>query len=262
MKYINIINGLLIPHYMKNGEHYGSSIYNTNGELVMEQRNNDRCGIKVYNKKNIDLKNFKTNKSEESIIYMGQLTNHYGHFLLETLCRFWIFLNKYYDNKLHSNTKYVFTEFVMGNSSGLDNILLKYILNNLNIDPNKFILIKKPTIFKKIFLVEKSCYLNESIDIKHKELCNSLIENIINKPFYLSKKINFNKRTYIARNIDIEKYIIPIFKKFDFNIIYPTINDFEQNIIEYHLSSIIAGFEGTNTHNILFTRPNTILIIF
>ncbi len=254
-----IMKGIIV-HQKKERKNLnrGSAIYSEDGILIMEQRNNKYCGAKTLNEINLQNKE-QCDMSDLCVVYMGQLTSHYGHFLLESLCRFWIFLNKYAEYIVHnSNYKYVFTEFLLENDAGLNNILLKKVLQILQINSDKFMLLKKMTRFKEIIVYEPSCEINHKLDERHKELCDQLVYNVITK----NPMTHRFERIFISRNMHSEKNIIKILQKYNFVILHPKDQNFFQNIFQYNSASIIAGFEGTNIHNILFSKPYTKLIVF
>lgn len=275
-----MLRNIIMPHVIENGiilqstdlgdhNNSGSAIYNKNGELVLQQRNNEFCDVKTWNSKCIDTEIKEENKYDFPCIYMGQLTNHYGHFLLESLCRFWIFLEEYKDLiKNRSNYKYVFTDFVTMTTPIIsDNILLKTICNILKININDFILIKNKSSFSEIVLYEPSVCINEKMDIRFKKLCDSISQNIVentidDNKLLRSKEIFQTPYIYIVRKcIKEEKAIIDVMKKHNFFIMIPRIETFKEDVLKYSNTSIMVALEGSCAHNIIFSKPNTEILI-
>ena len=151
-----ISNGIIVPTKKGNGKFHGSAIYSKDGEFIMQQRNNKIKGHKTFNKKKINTNGIPY--KNQKIIYMGQLTSHYGHFLLESLCRFWIFIDKYSNLIDNKNTyKYAFTDFLISIHSLIKySYELKKISDILKIDFNNFILIKQICSFKEILIFDSS----------------------------------------------------------------------------------------------------------
>lgn len=212
------------------------------------------------------LKNIK--KENKSAIFMGHMTKHYGHFLWETLSRFWIFLQL--DKSFFKDKDLVFINFCMDNCSIRDYNVLNYIIKVLDIQNYSFIKITTITKYEKIYLPE---------------VMNSLHFPLIINNFYDEKNIpqkeDFKLHAYFQRELfkNITKNITPkfndlkiyitrkrssgdrpttrydnMFKKMGFIILNPSSASFPKDLEYYKNARIIAGIDGTGLHNVGFMQ--------
>ena len=93
-------NVYLIPHF-KN-----CILLNSNKNIIYPEKNKNILeNEKIQN----ILKNKNIININDKCIYLGFLTKHYGHFIIESLSRFWIFLK---NNSIENinDYKYIFTK--------------------------------------------------------------------------------------------------------------------------------------------------------
>lgn len=266
---MDIPNGILLARKTvktqgpkgKGYRHSGSAVYSNDGKLVMAARYANPA-LRDRNDDNIDPRTVKR-ESNASVIYMGALTAHYGHFLLESLCRFWIFIDSAQARGrrrriVKPNTRFAFTRFSDNGSSLKRNTLLRKVAECLQIDIQRFMLVTETTRFKNITVCEPSCEINDGMHTIHNELCNALVRKVPRSP----SPALLHDRIFILRGTPKEKEIIPLLEEHGFTAISPSSNDFHQNIVQYNAASVIASFEGSGMHNVLFAKPNTISIVF
>ena len=231
------------------------------GKLVLEARNQKYCGVKTKHQNTLDV-NFKYDKSPQTVVYLGQLTRHYGHFLLESLCRFWPFIYK--DDSLNYNCfkpyTFVFTPWVSGHAPNPSNFEpLRHIIGLFGIKLKDLNVLTKPKMFHSVIVAQPSCVINHAITQEHRLLCQSILSRTHNDlknypPFVF---VSRHKGTKIQQKI--EDILVNDYKFFKIN---PTVQTFAQDIGVYSRARIIAGFEGTNVHNILFSPDRVSSIIF
>lgn len=210
---------------------------------------------------------------------MGHMTNHYGHFLWETVSRFWIFLKL--NKTFFIDKDVVFINFALGNCNMKNYSVLNYIMKALNIENYSFKKITTITKYKKIYLpevmnsplfptIENNSYIGDATynnciqkteDYKinadyQKDLFYSITKNIIPKfndlKIYITRKRVSERPTSIYDNM---------FKKLGFIILNPSSNSFINDLEYYKSARIIAGIDGTGLHNVGFMQhPNRYMI--
>ena len=251
-------------------KYYECMFLNKNKELLTIERPINIIKEIIKNNINSDIQNInnKTININYKCIYIGGLMGHYGHFLIETLARFWIFLNN--NTKINTNDfKIIISKGQMSSKDfkkHQNSDLFNHICNCFNIDKQNIIYLdNNPLYVKKLYIPEKYIYLNtRKYNILHKEVFDKIINYTlsINKPNVEKYDKIFVYRGLKDNRIDltIENKLVEIFKKYNFKIINPSKETFTNDILYYNNCKIIAGVEGTNIHNILFCKKNTILI--
>lgn len=229
-------------------------ICDKNGNFVLESIRGNGCWGRPSEKYKGNLNKIKT--INKSIIFMGHLTSHYGHFLWETLSRFWIFvkLNRtFLDDK-----EFIFLDF--HTPCGIhDYPILNYIMKILNINKYSFRKVTSIQKYKKIYLPETMNSDIFKLYSEEKPILDSINAIFQKELFYsISKKIvpKFeNIKIYITRKRKSERptnIYDKLFKKLGFIILHPSTKTFEEDLKYYKTARIIAGIDGTGLHNVGF----------
>jgi len=191
-------------------------------------------------------------------IFMGHLTNHYGHFLLESLSRFHFFFEKSRDFLKNKELVFIALGPILSISSCN---LLNYMINIFNLKNISFRIIDKCTQFKKIYIPECHLSINQWINPIQIKIYNTISSSIpINNQF---DKIFISRRTTNSHSmlqITNDDLIEQLFKSKGFHIIIPDPKQFIDNVSYYRGAKVMAGIEGTGLHNVLFMKPGTQLI--
>lgn len=173
----------------------------------------------------------------EDCIFIGALSGHYGHFLLESLSRVWIALDGQYPNYKLAYIQEIGAE--------------KYFefFDLLGFDRARFFKVESPTQFKSVVIPEQSIRLYDYYHIKYKETIDKIMSSVEPKIFerlYFSKKNVKNNRS-IGENV-IEK----ILSKNNFHIIYPEQLSIGEVVSYLKGTKSFCSLSGTNMHNSLF----------
>ena len=228
--------------------------WNENGNFVLESIRGNGCWGRPSGKYKGNLNKIKT--INKSIIFMGHLTSHYGHFLWETLSRFWIFVKL--NRSFLDDKEFIFLDF--HTPCSMHNYpILNYIMKILNINKYSFRKVTSIQKYKKIYLPETmnsdifKLYSEEkpifdSINaIYQKELFYSISKKLVPKfeniKIYITRKRKSDRPTNIYDKL---------FKKLGFIILYPSTETFEGDLKYYKTARIIAGIDGTGLHNVGF----------
>ncbi|MDR3112849.1 MAG: glycosyltransferase family 61 protein [Endomicrobium sp.] len=118
---------------------------------------------------------------DEDVIFLGNLSSHFGHFIFQSLTRLWIYLNSEF-----SGTKAVYI-------AESDNIFLD-VLDIFGIDTNNVIRISRPTKFKSVTIPQQSHIYYEPQYHKNFARVFQRIRN--NSDGYPYEKIYFSRRKF------------------------------------------------------------------
>jgi capsular polysaccharide biosynthesis protein len=251
------VNKLMHNQYLITG-----AVYDKNGSLINSSQRNSTDIYRDNNPHTIDKNSFEKNISEVCI-YMGLLTNHYGHFLVESLSRFWVL----YSN-LNIKFKYIiFNMWIadrLNKDDYIDNFIFKYPLM-FNLENEQILILEERVKCKKLFLPFPSFIFTDiptPILIKQSIPYEFIVKNA--RKYHTLQK--FNQRIYITRPYGCERIsnhleIEIIFRNYGFEIINPYDFSFVNQIAIYSNCDIIATIEGTGSHNSVFMNSGKHLIV-
>ena len=192
LTFTKINDGIVTPFKSTNdeGHLYEGGIYDSKGDLLTKSTRDygSNCLYKFdESKKTVNLE--QLNYVNTNSVFIGHITNHYGHFLLETMSRFWVFLNNYL-NKFNIENIVLIKWIDENNKYNLFEI----VSNILNLNKYNILIITKATKFSKIFLPQKLCNINKNILFQQKFIYDELIKSSNLDPNF--KKF---KKIYITR---------------------------------------------------------------
>ena len=182
---------------------------------------------------------------DEEVVFLGPLSKHYGHFILEGLSRLWFYLES-------NNTKY---KAVYISSEGEDKF--NELFNFFGIKKENILKIEKPTKFKTVIIPEQSIRLHDFYHVKYKETIDRIIERV-NPSKY--EKVYYSKRGLKSGRAFGEESIENVFLKNGYKVFHP------QNLSLYDQISILKGCKmfastsGTSAHNAIFMNDGATCI--
>jgi len=189
-----------------------------------------------------------------SYLYLGHLTGHYGHFLLESLSRCWALMeNTNYDGILFH--PFIHKKVDINRFGPLLDIIKCFDQDINQVQyVERDIVVEELTVPEQIIQVNKDYHSSATkffhkirqgiLNIYKDSLDNSIFES---KKNYLSRsKFRINKR--VINELELESML----KAKGFNIIYPEqLKFYEQLILSYN-SDFMIGLSGSAMHNSLF----------
>ena len=196
-------------------------------------------------------------KSDEEVVYLGYINNHWGHFLVDFSTRLWAV--KKYTNK---NVKFVFLVNEGEKFEPSSNIKQFLELCGLTMDRIEFV--NKVTNYKKIFLPESSYITNVYYSEEYLQMFSTLVDNCnINSSTLKNEKIYLTRtHFYKAKKTEFgEKQIENLFKQNGFLILSPEKLSLIEQIGLFNNSNLIVCMSGTLGHNLLFSQNDTELVI-
>jgi hypothetical protein len=200
-----------------------------------------------YSGYNTDTFSYSKKTENINVIFLGAFHPHFGHFILESISRLWIFLESSY-----SDFEYV---YISEKDISIDYLKL---IQLFGIDISKLRRITEPTTFSRIIIPEMSLCLHSHYHLNYKKIINKITEKIpsipSNKIYYLSRRNIKNSRVF--GEITIE-YIL---KKLNVEFIYPESLSIIDLIHKLKSCKKIIAISGTNSHNSIFMQEKSNLI--
>lgn len=204
---------------------------------------------------------------ERDCIYMGQYITHYGHFLLETLARFWAL--KHVDQ----DTTLVFHPFLRRKPIPPKRWTpIKISIESFGFKPKNVLFVKQPTCFQRLLVPTPALEYSVGADPEQSKVFSTIgeyCEILTDKPrlFSRSAALPYPKKIYLSRKylhgkrlIENEAEVEGLFQSKGFTILYPEKTPFDTQVRYYRKAEVIAGFSGSATHNSLFASSGTEII--
>ena len=199
-------------------------------------------------------------KKKGQCVYLGWFITHYGHFITESISRMW-WLAKYRD-EIKNCVFLVHANFKSPNDFPMH---VKETLNAFGVSLSQIELIDDDMICESLIVPSQSIVLDYSISEFQldtwNEIKTKLYKESANKPkrkVYLSRKYQDQKDTSRKFNdIDVEE----VFKRYGFEIVYPELLSFQEQVQIYAETEILAGPVGSAMHNAAFMSENSTVLI-
>ena len=207
-----------------------------------------RKKIKTFTK-NIFSKNQKTNIRiiKKGLWIIDEKSFHYFHWFCDSLPRF-------------IQAKEVNDKYPILLPKSIENI--EYVKKTIDILQINYIAygdeesVKVEDLFVSSHSAPSGNYNNKTINLLAKSLKSNININQNNN----FKNIWISRSKSKHRKIKNESEILPLLKKFNFEIVFPEEMTFEEQIKIYHGANIIGGLHGGGLTNILFMNPGTKLL--
>lgn len=189
----------------------------------------------------------------ETVIYIGPLRTHWGHFLIDCSRRFWYMLDE------QENYTIVYCAFGYEEDTLPVNIINFFRL--LGIRQERLLNIRKPTKVKKILVPCMLKDIDNSYNDKFKSVFRKVIGEVDENLFETAEKLYYT-RTGLKRKKEIgEELIEKIFRMNGYMVVSPEKESIEKQIALMKSCKIFASIEGTLAHNIVFAQEGTKQII-
>ena len=184
-------------------------------------------------------------------VYLGNFMAQYGHFIIETLSKCWSLTgNRPYDN-------YVFYPFVFRGGTTLS-AYHEFFFDKVNISTNKIIILNRSTTFEEIDVPEQLWIVNGKANF----LLSSFYSKIAlteGKPLG-ARKLFLSREQAGYRRLDNVGEVEEVFRRAEFEIIYPESLGIREQMDTYRDAAVIAGFCGSAMHNCIFAPRGCTLI--
>jgi hypothetical protein len=253
-----IENGTILPTQSAEGFSWGKGgVLDSNGKFV--QASSVGTGGHAFGGKY----QFNENKVEivnETIVFIGIVPKHWGHFLIDTVSRFWIFLSEEY-----KRYKVAFCGWGWSDTKIDGNFLQTFELMGIN--KRNLMFIDHPIKASKIIIPEATMEFGATWNKAYRDTINHIAIGALNNE--ICSKLKAYDRIYFTRTQFLksklneigEKEIESLFKTAGFLVLVPEKLSIVEQIFYIRNCKIMASMSGTIPHNSVFAKDGMKLII-
>ncbi len=243
---------------------FTGGVYSSNGTLVhaSRRRYRDSCPGDAFPQLSPESINLagaeKINRLAGKFLYLGFYTEHYGHFLIESLGRLWA------SHSLNEYDGYVFSDFVLqrNNENGISP-LSKLCLSAFNVQAKDVLIAKDIQRFQRLDVPTSMMYIGELV---HPDMINILkrISTALRHSdtgqqldkLYLSRSKLDKRKRKVVNEHNIEK----IFVEHGYKVVHLQDISFPEQLALLHNAKVIAGLDGSALHNSVYMQPGRKMI--
>lgn len=187
------------------------------------------------------------------------IPNHWGHFLIDSVCRLWPFLE---DKNKNYRIAYCGWNW---NENGINGNYLQ-LFELLELD-KKLMLIERPVKVKKVLIPERTMGFACNYHALYKKTIDKIVDRALE--MQLCKSLIPADRIYFTRTKNLksklnevgEKEIEAIFEKVGFTVMAPEKLSLVEQIFYIRNCKEMAAMSGTIPHNAIFASADMKLII-
>lgn len=186
---------------------------------------------------------------DEKVVYCGYMIHHWGHFLIEAVCRLWYFLEK--DETID---RYVF--FLDENEQREIKGNYREFLELLGIwDKVEFI--NRPTTFREVLVPELALKCMTYYSPKLRNMFDVIAENVVPDPSWKPLEKIYYSRGQLTKGIPFEfgyDMLDAFFAQNGYTVLYPEKVPLSQMIFYIRNCKVVASLSGSLPHNMLFAK--------
>ena len=197
----------------------------------------------------------------ETVYYIPVIPKHWGHFLIDILCRFWFLTDK---KDRGYRIAYCAQDF------GEEGVTGNYLeaLELLGVTRERLLFITKPTRLSEILIPEKSFGDGEAFSNEYCRIIDLIKRQVFQEAAgwqfpKIEKRIYFT-RTQFRRSKYTEvgeKRIESLFRERGFTVLAPETLTVRDQVFYFSTCKEIASLSGTISHNIVFSEPGNQYIL-
>lgn len=253
---------------------FRGAIYNDKNCLVPESQRTI-LGDNEWNPDDpIELKDINfTHRILGKSLYLGHYTGHFGHFLLESLNRFWVF--NLSDFSLNDYDNFVFHPFLHKIPNLRKFSPARVSFDCFGLDSKKVIILSEPSCFEYIDVPTPLFNINHSVDQRMAAVYRKIQDHSTrlksSQIGFLDKITGWTEsgelRIYVSRRkakgyhpMLNEEEVENVFKRHGFKIFHPEKWSFEKQLAIFKRTRIMAGVEGSALHNSVFMQKGATVI--
>jgi len=184
-------------------------------------------------------------------VFVGNVYNQFGHFLLEHMNRAYAALDKKYKNM----------KYVLINNKSVNPVpeYMFILLELLGIKRKNIIILEQTTRFRNVYVPDQGFNLPVYSSKEFGKTYDKIASNV-NSPKTVYDKIYVSRAKLKARKTFGEKKVQKIFERNGFKIIYPETLPLIEQIALVKNCKILAGCAGTALHLALFMKEGGTVI--
>lgn len=252
LSYIDINNGFILPN-KDNSSVYGG-VVSEDGEFV------DISGLHEGKGRKYDFHGDIERAFSVPVIYIGFIIPIWGHVITDGIKKIWFLTTDEGKNWLKMGAQVVYV--TLSNAPLPQYVIDLFQYAGLNMD--KCIHIKEITKCRKIIIPQNSLFLEQGkryYTHEYKETITHIKNYVDNMSLPIFPKI-YLTRTHLNRKNDFgEKNIEKMFQKQGYTIIAPEEYSVAHQIYLMSHCSELASTEGSISHNAIFCKEHTHLVI-
>lgn len=210
-------------------------------------------------------------KISSPCVYLGWLSWHFGHLLLEMPTRFWIL-----DSIEKEKTTFLFhplSSSPMPAEKMLSAEFVKLICDCFGISTKQIILANQDLLVEELIIPTQLLFLNSKVDRYqysiYQQFKSYLLQSSENKFSFFKKRTQKNRKVYFSRRqlkegkrkATNEAVIEKIFQEYGFEIVSPERLSLSEQVKLLDNVSCLAGCDGSALHLAVFLPPKTKLIV-
>ena len=184
---------------------------------------------------------------DETVVYGGVIYSHFGHFIMESLCRLWWWV----ENK-DKGYKIVF------NSQDDKHYEFYELLNMSGMNDNDIMILDKPKQFKKVIVPEQSAYFISGYHEKFLNIYNCIRDSV--KPAEY-EKIYLTRTKLPLKDAINEEYFEQYYQSKGYKVVAPEQLSIREQVSIMAGASEVVCVSGTLPHLALFAKDGIKLTV-
>lgn len=250
----------------RDGMTFTGCVYDAAGRIVREsQRTSRNVSWKPADPEQVDV-GIAVDQLDGEGVYLGHYTGHYGHFLLETLSRFWALESGAGFDRL------LFQPFVHPTPRPRSFSPAKVSLECFGVDLRRVSIVRKPTRVRRLVLPTSLLEIKRWADQRQSDVYRRIaaccaqerMDGRLPSRLYLSrrrfKRFQLTERSKGYRPFTNEDQVEELFESLGFRVLYPERIDFAHQVSMYGQADVVAGSPGSALHNAVFMKPGALLV--
>jgi len=188
-------------------------------------------------------------------VYLGIFVPHFGHFLLETLSRFFIF------SQMGSFDWYVFHVTPEFKKRHLDLPFIKDVFSVFGIDSEKIIFIKEATGFDKLIVPYNLFVINKMMHPMQRWVYDFIRVASRRKDIgVIHDKIYLSRKHIKYRGVENEAEIEDVFAARGYKVLYFEGMPFLDQVWYVSHARVVGGFSGSALHHSVFMQSGASIV--
>lgn len=185
-------------------------------------------------------------------LYLGTIMNQYGHFITESLSRFW------WHEPAEEFDHIVGYGFLHDRGTIFIQDFHRHMAGSLGIPIKRMVKLTEPVRFDEIIVPEQLWVYGRYVNIHMRPIYARIAErHVANRS---SGRIFLARPSYPGARLSNVPEVEDVFAAFGFKVIYPEEHPIERQLSLYANCEILAGVSGSGMHNCLFSRRGVLTI--
>jgi hypothetical protein len=182
-------------------------------------------------------------------LYLGTFMNHYGHFITESLSRYWRQEAAGFDH-------FVAYPFMHDHGEIRIQAFHRYLAGLLEVPLDRMAVLRSQTVFDEIVVPEQLWTYNTHVNASMREIYGRITARHAGRRSSGRLFLSRTRSPRLANALAVEE----AFAGFGFRVLYPERIPIAEQLALYANCEILAGLSGSAMHNCLFARPGLMTI--